>query len=101
MVTDALKPMFEQEGVSLIPLDAGAKLVVEEAKQGGGRPVEMLVLAEPKLVHDSTGTPLTRGPVQAPTGKGFKRSSAARSIWNPSRFCRPTSSTGTRSCRSR
>ncbi len=33
MVTDALKPMFEQEGLSLIPLDAGARLVVEEARR--------------------------------------------------------------------
>ncbi len=31
MVTRALKPIFEQEGHGLIPLDAGAKLVVEEA----------------------------------------------------------------------
>ena len=34
MVTDALKPIFEQEGLALIPLDAGARLVVEEARRG-------------------------------------------------------------------
>ena len=33
MVTDALKPVFEQEGLSLIPLDAGARLVAEEARR--------------------------------------------------------------------
>ncbi len=48
MVTDALKPLFEQEGLSLIPLDAGAKLVVEEARQAGARPVEVVVVAEPR-----------------------------------------------------
>ena len=34
MVTSALNPMFEQEGVSLIPLEQGAKLVVEVAAPG-------------------------------------------------------------------
>ena len=31
MVTGALRPIFEQEGLSLIPLDPGAKLVAFEA----------------------------------------------------------------------
>jgi malonyl CoA-acyl carrier protein transacylase/NAD(P)-dependent dehydrogenase (short-subunit alcohol dehydrogenase family) len=48
MVTDALKPLFEQEGHSLIPLEAGAKLVVDESRQAGARPVEVVVAAEPR-----------------------------------------------------
>ena len=47
MVTDALKPMFKREGVALIPLGAGAKIVVAEARQGGGSAVELVVVAEP------------------------------------------------------
>jgi acyl transferase domain-containing protein/NAD(P)-dependent dehydrogenase (short-subunit alcohol dehydrogenase family)/acyl carrier protein len=47
MVTDALKPMFEQEGLALIPLDAGARLVVEEARREASRGVELVVAAAP------------------------------------------------------
>ena len=43
MVTDGLKPLFEQEGLSLIPLDAGAKLVVEEARHTVAQAVELVV----------------------------------------------------------
>ena len=46
MVTDALKPMFEQEGLSLIPLDTGAKLVALEARRSEGSAVELVVVAE-------------------------------------------------------
>jgi acyl transferase domain-containing protein/NAD(P)-dependent dehydrogenase (short-subunit alcohol dehydrogenase family) len=47
MVTGALKPIFEQEGIALIPLDSGAKLVVDEARRGEGSAVELVVVAEP------------------------------------------------------
>jgi malonyl CoA-acyl carrier protein transacylase/NAD(P)-dependent dehydrogenase (short-subunit alcohol dehydrogenase family) len=49
MVTDALKPLFEQEGFSLIPLDAGAKLVALSARQESSPGVELVVAAEPRL----------------------------------------------------
>ena len=48
MVTNTLKPMFEQEGVALIPLDAGAKLVVDAARHDKSRGVEVVVAAEPR-----------------------------------------------------
>ncbi len=47
MVTESLKPVFEREGLGLIPLEAGARLVVEEIQSPGPRPVEMVVLASP------------------------------------------------------
>ena len=47
MVNDSLKALFEKEGLSLIPLDAGARLVVDEIRGGGPGPVEVVVLAEP------------------------------------------------------
>ncbi len=46
MVTNTLRPMFEQEGVSLIPLDAGAGLVVDAARGDRSRGVEVVVAAE-------------------------------------------------------
>jgi hypothetical protein len=45
MVTDSLKPIFEREGLGLIPLEAGARLMVEEIQTPGPRPVEIVVLA--------------------------------------------------------
>src|SRR5204862_7761794 len=47
MVTGSLKPMFEREGLGLIPLDQGARLVIDEIERTGERPVEIVVLAEP------------------------------------------------------
>jgi acyl transferase domain-containing protein len=44
MVTDALKPLFEAEGVGLIPLAEGARLVAEEFRSGRGGSVEVVVL---------------------------------------------------------
>jgi NAD(P)-dependent dehydrogenase (short-subunit alcohol dehydrogenase family) len=46
MVTASLKPLFEREGLGLIPLEQGASLVVEEIRAPRQRPVEMVVLAE-------------------------------------------------------
>ncbi len=48
MVTDALRPMFEKEGLGLIPADAGAGLVIDEIRNSrhGLGPVEIVVLAE-------------------------------------------------------
>ena len=48
MVSGALKPLFEQEGLSLITLEAGAKLVVDLARQAWAGPVEVVVVAEPR-----------------------------------------------------
>ena len=46
MVTPSLKPLFEREGLGLIPLEQGARLVVEEIRAPRRRPVEIVVLAE-------------------------------------------------------
>jgi len=45
MVTAPLKRMFEEEGLGLIPLDSGARLLVERFRDGTRRPVEVVVLA--------------------------------------------------------
>ena len=46
MVNGGLKKLFASEGVGLIPLVAGSKLLVREFEQATARPVEILVLAE-------------------------------------------------------
>jgi acyl transferase domain-containing protein/NAD(P)-dependent dehydrogenase (short-subunit alcohol dehydrogenase family) len=48
MVTGALKPMFQREGLGLIQPAEGARLLVEEIQAGGDRPVEIVVLARPE-----------------------------------------------------
>ncbi|MDB5098544.1 MAG: polyketide synthase family protein, partial [Cyanobacteria bacterium RYN_339] len=47
MVTPALKRMFADEGVGVVPLDAGAALLVQELAQPAGAAVEVLVLGVP------------------------------------------------------
>jgi hypothetical protein len=47
MVTGWLKPLFEREGLGLIPLEQGARMVIDEIQGTDGRPVEIVVLAEP------------------------------------------------------
>src|SRR5262249_12856381 len=50
MVTDGLRPVFAREGLTLIPPAAGARLVLDELESHapGARPVELVVLAEPR-----------------------------------------------------
>jgi PfaD family protein len=43
MVTPALKAEFEKEGISLIPLEAGAQLMADELASPPGGPVEVVV----------------------------------------------------------
>ncbi len=71
MVTDALRPLFEKEGLSLIPLQAGARLVVDEIRdaRSGPGPVEIVVMAEqpspspsiPEPSSSSVATPVAPG----------------------------------------
>jgi len=63
MVQGALRPLFEQEGLTLIPPAAGARLVVEDAGSAGGLPVEIVVLAEPREADRAAAT---SRPEQAP-----------------------------------
>ena len=60
MVKDSLKLVFEKEGLSLIPLDAGARLVVDELRGGGSGPVEIVVLAESGVASRATEYPRER-----------------------------------------
>jgi NAD(P)-dependent dehydrogenase (short-subunit alcohol dehydrogenase family)/acyl carrier protein len=56
MVTPALKKVFEQEGIGLISLDAGANYLVEELRTRPGEAVEVVLLApgsSPALANGS------------------------------------------------
>ena len=44
MVTPSLRPLFEAEGIALIPTSEGAKYLVEELRAPGERPVEVVIL---------------------------------------------------------
>ncbi|WP_210405637.1 type I polyketide synthase [Paludisphaera borealis] len=57
MVTSALRPLFESEGVGLIPLADGARLVVRELQESRENPVEVVVLADPPQTGEPTPTP--------------------------------------------
>jgi acyl transferase domain-containing protein/NADP-dependent 3-hydroxy acid dehydrogenase YdfG len=68
MVTDSLKPLFEKEGLSLIPLEAGARLVVDEIRSGRPGPVEIVVLAEPEPADRAIVSPRTDKPIPHTAG---------------------------------
>jgi NAD(P)-dependent dehydrogenase (short-subunit alcohol dehydrogenase family)/acyl carrier protein len=53
MVSDALKPLFAKEGLTLIPPVAGAQLVVDELRGERSSAVEIVVLAEPARVEQA------------------------------------------------
>jgi len=53
MVKEALRPLFEKEGLTLIPPAAGAQLVVNLAQDDSDGPVEIVVLAEHQTVEGS------------------------------------------------
>src|SRR5262249_49543224 len=48
MVTPSLRKVFEQEGVGLIDLAAGADYLVRELSETSERPVEVVVMARPQ-----------------------------------------------------
>ncbi|HEY7154563.1 MAG TPA: SDR family NAD(P)-dependent oxidoreductase [Gemmataceae bacterium] len=56
MVTPPLKKVFEQEGIGLIPLEAGANYLVEELRSLPGGAVEVVLLAAgsaPSMTNDA------------------------------------------------
>jgi len=56
MVTEALKPLFEREGLALIPPADGARLVAEDIQRADKLPAEIVVLAQRQPVEaDCTG----------------------------------------------
>src|SRR5690606_25975128 len=60
MVTPALKARFEALGVPLIPLDVGAKMLVDEATDGALGDVEIVLGGAPgseALLHDEGAPP--------------------------------------------
>ena len=77
MVTPSLRPIFETEGVPLIAPEAGARYLVEEIRDAGARPVEVVILGDP----GATRTPDDQGrgnrqdvvpPGPAPSGQGVE-----------------------------
>ncbi len=56
MVKDALRPLFEKEGLQLIPPADGARLVVEDLRADVGLPVEIVVLAGPSGAYRAADT---------------------------------------------
>jgi hypothetical protein len=60
MVTPPLRELFAREGIGLIPLGAGARLLVDELRLGPGGPREVVVLA--------AGSKLEETPASAPSG---------------------------------
>ena len=57
MVTPSLRPLFEAEGIPLIPTAEGARYLVEELRTGPKGPVEVVILGgggpEPAFLHAS------------------------------------------------
>ncbi len=101
MVKDALRPLFEKEGLTLIPPAAGARLVVEEAGSDGAGPVEIVVLAEPAAGRSSEprGSRAGGAPARAARPAGSSKPYfAARWISSLCRSSLRTSSTGTPCC---
>jgi NAD(P)-dependent dehydrogenase (short-subunit alcohol dehydrogenase family) len=66
MVQDSLKPLFEKEGIALIPLAAGARCLVDQIQKGSASPVEVVVLAEPSpTAAAATPRPASTAPAPA------------------------------------
>jgi acyl transferase domain-containing protein/acyl carrier protein len=60
MVTPALKKVFAQQGIGVIPLDAGANYLVEELRSPPGGAVEIVLLARgesPRRADDAPAPP--------------------------------------------
>jgi NAD(P)-dependent dehydrogenase (short-subunit alcohol dehydrogenase family)/acyl carrier protein len=72
MVTPGLRDLFAREGIGLIPLDAGARLLADELRLGPGGPREVVVLASPVasapgvLPRGADATPLPATPLLSP-----------------------------------
>ncbi|WP_435022309.1 SDR family NAD(P)-dependent oxidoreductase [Tundrisphaera sp. TA3] len=64
MVTPALRPLFEAEGIALIPTESGASYLVDELRAGPGGPVEVVILGDGSRLPDG-GTPQTSEPAPA------------------------------------
>jgi acyl transferase domain-containing protein/NAD(P)-dependent dehydrogenase (short-subunit alcohol dehydrogenase family) len=57
MVTPSLKSLFTREGIGVIPLEAGAELLVEELRLGASGPREVVVLAAGSTMSTPSRTP--------------------------------------------
>jgi hypothetical protein len=99
MVTDALVPLFEKEGLALIPPAAGARLVVDEMGRDRAGPVEVVVMAENDAeTHtlSQSRSPSTTGiaatadrPAQAVSELSVDQDSHVGRIGNPSQNLQP------------
>jgi NAD(P)-dependent dehydrogenase (short-subunit alcohol dehydrogenase family) len=75
MVNGSLKPLFEKEGLTLIPPAAGARLVVEHLESAGALPVEVVVLAEP------TSAETVAAPVRPAAASGIAAGSKLETVF--------------------
>ncbi len=102
MVGDALRSVFEKEGLHLIPPEAGARLVIDEIRDGdaGPGPVEIVVLADRPAAAAPGSSSRRPGRPRPPLLTGSsRRSSGDGSTSRRSRSWPTTSSTATPSCR--
>jgi NAD(P)-dependent dehydrogenase (short-subunit alcohol dehydrogenase family) len=75
MVTPSLRPLFEAEGIALIPTGEGAKYLVDELRSTSARPVEVVILGgggpEPEFLKNQPGA--AAEPTVATLAKVFER----------------------------
>ena len=77
MVSDALRSVFEKEGLHLIPPEAGARLVIDEIQNGdaGPGPVEIVVLADRPAAVPAAQLAARSRPSRLPPWTGSSRPS--------------------------
>jgi len=74
MVTPQLRRVFENEGVGLIPLEAGADYLVREMSTPAGGPVEIVILGpEPARLFSNPAEPALATPPDATLSLAFER----------------------------
>ena len=81
MVTPGLRRIFENEGVGLIPLQAGADYLMREMATPAGGPVEIVVLG-PSAVRSANGSPALALaiPPDATLAVAFEREVSVQSV---------------------
>jgi acyl transferase domain-containing protein/NADP-dependent 3-hydroxy acid dehydrogenase YdfG len=78
MVTDQLKPVFEREGIALIPQADGAQRVVREFERLDSQPAEIVVFAQTQSGAETSSCPIPGG--RASVRAGLQQSSDGQSL---------------------
>ena len=74
MVSPGLKPLFEAEGIALIRLEAGARLLVDELSRSPAEPTEVVVLGAGSRLPEPRPTPAVgEEPTTASLAVAFER----------------------------